>query len=674
MRFRCRRGAGSMPGMRTLHARAAAVLPRPLRLAAAVAAVLGALAAPSLPAAAAPQVYADVAGLCAGQSPCFLTIQEAVAHAGPAPATVGIFPGLYAESVDLGAMGTAIGGGPGDLTLRALDATGAPASAGVAIDPGAPGGPGSGFAVGVAQVFPGAVSLTGLTLTSPDLAGLALSLTGGAVLDHLVLEGCASLGGGVVTTGNVTATAVHALLNGGVGLVLEGHEVVVTDVVTSGNGGVGLGVLAAGPLELGGVLATLNAGTGIRALSCTALIADTVLAESNAFGAELFVAPDECLAPFPAPSHAAPPLAPRLPASRSEAGQIAAPRALVAGSSHAGSATVTRLTVRDNAGLGAAVGAPAAVVVADALAERNASAGLVLAAEQIRLDVAISNDNGSGVVILGGSARLTQVIANDNAPASPMSPLADGSGILVLLAVSGRAELVDVLAEGNGLAGLVLGAEPQGAVLGPVVVAGSRFADNVVGISSRGDGTVTASFTDVQVVGNTAAGFSLRELQDGLLRRVLVQGNGDGLVATVAGRLDVLESEVAQNGRGLLLALQPAAAAAVSCSNLRGNTVAGLELAVGDAVAARGNFWGAASGPTHPGNPGGTGDAVLDAANGGAGVVDYSGFLAAPATAEACPAMAVTEIPTAGGFGLVLLVALLAACGIAVLRRGLLAG
>ena len=48
---------------------------------------------------AAPITWADPAGLCHGEAPCFTTLAAAVANAGPAPATVFVFPGTYAESV-----------------------------------------------------------------------------------------------------------------------------------------------------------------------------------------------------------------------------------------------------------------------------------------------------------------------------------------------------------------------------------------------------------------------------------------------------------------------------------------------------------------------------------------------------------------------------------------------
>ena len=73
-------------------------------------------------------VYADGSGNCNGDGPCYPTIQEAVNHAGPAPAIVYIYPGVYDEHVNLGLMGSAIGGERGAIDLITVDANGVPTS------------------------------------------------------------------------------------------------------------------------------------------------------------------------------------------------------------------------------------------------------------------------------------------------------------------------------------------------------------------------------------------------------------------------------------------------------------------------------------------------------------------------------------------------------------------
>jgi hypothetical protein len=107
----------------------------------------------------------------------------------------------------------------------------------------------------------------------------------------------------------------------------------------------------------------------------------------------------------------------------------------------------------------------------------------------------------------------------------------------------------------------------------------------------------------------------------------------------------------------------------VACSDFLGNSPPGLDLATDHTVDARFNFWGDPSGPTHPSNPGGTGDAIRDGANGGAGTVLFGGFLGAPATDEDCPRVALVEVLALGPLGLGLLALALAVTALARLRR-----
>ncbi|UCG31675.1 MAG: right-handed parallel beta-helix repeat-containing protein, partial [Phycisphaerales bacterium] len=69
----------------------------------------------------------------------------------------------------------------------------------------------------------------------------------------------------------------------------------------------------------------------------------------------------------------------------------------------------------------------------------------------------------------------------------------------------------------------------------------------------------------------------------------------------------------------------------------RGNLICGNGTGLrldneGFIVDVEGNWWGSASGPTHPDNPGGTGDAIVDADSGGTGTADYSPWIDTIAT------------------------------------------
>src|SRR3990170_8132431 len=94
---------------------------------------LSALGLFATPAGAASPVFVDPGGGCNGSTPCFTTIQAGVNNAtdpdaalGGAFAEVFVFPGTYAESVNLSLMGSAVAGAPGDLRLVTVDASGAP--------------------------------------------------------------------------------------------------------------------------------------------------------------------------------------------------------------------------------------------------------------------------------------------------------------------------------------------------------------------------------------------------------------------------------------------------------------------------------------------------------------------------------------------------------------------
>ena len=633
------------------------------------------IAAPG--AAQAATVYADPAGACAGLVPCFMTLQAAVDNAAPAPATVGLFPGTYAESVDLDSMGSAVvGGAPGDLVLQALDAAGMPATTGVLVDPGALGGPGAGFGISAGQAGPfgGDIALRGVAVTSPDSVGLALlDVAGGVELSDFNVEG-ASIGGAFVDAdGPVTATDVVAFLNGGNGLVLVGSEVLMEDVIALRNLAGGAGGESLGPLTARRVAATGNGGLGFGVFSCTSVDVEDVTADDNdESGALISVDPAGCVAfaaasgpealgrsaPF-ADAHALLARPPRAPALAPRLGAVPVV------------ATVTNLSASGNGDTGAIVGAQldgepfGGVVLEGILASGNERFGLGAFGEEVHLTDGTFTDNLSGAVVLAPSALVSQVTASDNAPAAFTPPM-EGAGVYVISL--GVVELTGVEAERNAFGGLVLDTV-EGQPAAVYRVADSRFADNPVGIVSTGDGLADVEIADTEAAGNSAAGIALPNLRRGVLRATTATGNPTGILANVRSSLEVRESEIAANQEGIALVVQTGAFARVHCSNVRANTPsAGLHLVDGAAADARANFWGDASGPTHPGNPGGLGDLVRDGANGGDGAVDYSGFLAAEATAADCIEPVLFEIPTVGGAGLALLALLLLLGGLAALR------
>jgi hypothetical protein len=620
-------------------------------------------------------VYADTAGVCAGLTPCFTTLQAAVDNAAPAPATVGLFPGVYAESVDLDAMGSAAGGGPGDLTLQALDAGGMPATTGVLIDPGAPGGPGAGIGLAAGQMgpFAGGIVLRGLAVTSPDLVGVAiLDALGDVEIRDLLVENCGTAGALAFTAGALIVTDVVAFLNQGNGLILLGSEATVEDVIALRNGGSGLAVGGEGPVIVRRVQADGNGALGVGAGSCTSLEVEDVTAEDNdSGGVQLGVGPSQCVF-----ARGAGLLAPLEPLDLDAL--LHDPPALADRSAEGGTVPVvvmaSGLSASINGGFGVGVilsdggtfvgGAALENVVADG----NGGFGLVVGAETLDLTGATLTGNLSGLVLLVGSATVSQVTASDNT-AAVITPPREGVGVYV--GAASPSQFVDLVAERNAFAGLALdSASELLPAAGPYRIAGGRFADNPFGIAAVGDGLVDVAIDGAEAADNAIVGIALPNLRHGTIIGATATGNPTGIAANVAAALEVRESEIAANQEGVTLVVQAGAAARVQCSNVRGNLPgAGLHLAGGEAADARANFWGDPSGPTHPANPGGLGDLVRDGANGGAGAVDFSGFLAAEATPDDCIEPIALEIPAAGGPGLALLAILLALAGLAAMRR-----
>jgi hypothetical protein len=213
-----------------------------------------------------------------------------------APVTVSVFLGIYAESVDLLTMGSAIGGGPGDLEVVSVDPTGQPAP-GAVVDAGALGGPGTGRAI-EAVSFPGELVLCGLVLRSSDSHGLVVLLSGfGLTLDQLVANNNPGSGLLVVqdpdTPSEVLVRDVQADGSGGSGLALGADRVTVSDVTARNNGANGItlvGRLISGQrlVAEGNAESGVAVSQGFGAATCT--LSDLTV-RGNSVGLEVFPDP-----------------------------------------------------------------------------------------------------------------------------------------------------------------------------------------------------------------------------------------------------------------------------------------------------------------------------------------------------------------------------------------------
>ncbi|MEM7050439.1 MAG: hypothetical protein AAF604_12310 [Acidobacteriota bacterium] len=663
--------------------------------------------------------WADGAGTCAGNSPCFTTLAAAVANSGPAPAQVFVFPGTYAESVDLGTMGSALPGGvAGNLSIISVDLSGQPAP-GAVVDPGASGGPGTGAAL-FATGFPGTLLIDGLEVRSPDDSGV--SLTGGdqgVRLMRLVASNCVAGNGIVVAnqagvlevddsqavlnfnsgfflgseTGTVEVNGSSAERNQGPGFTIVANDVVIDGSRADFNGQEGWLVTPfsdGGALTLNGVSAQGNAEDGFFVL---ALITQGIFSTGTATGLDF--------------------------RGNGTAGARIFAETLVA----------SQLVAEDNGDSGLFVGGRT-VQVSQVEAHRNGDGGLVALAElEVRLDTVSAHDNtGAGVAAgfpggsnPGGSVFVNAVSADGNTEQGVLAAAATvfasqvtavgnqtSSGAIVL-----GGELVEgefLTAQGNQGVGLFLMGDDlalrdslsTGNVTGVAAVAlraviertnaslngpgSGNLVDGVgFGVSSRRF-EVQDSTSELNEVGwlffNLGAPLA-SALEAPVTSPESDLGAFDDAMATILARLQASDGAVLAGPRTILtsrtlsnsvasmvVALPGNDRLRVSCSDFVSNGPSGLELQTDLVVDARYNYWGDANGPTHPGNPAGSGDLVLDGPAGGMGLASWDPFLGVPAAAEDCPAVVQPlEVPVLPRGGLLLLAVLLASAAVVVMRR-----
>ncbi len=402
---------------------------------------------------------------------CFSTIQDGVNHAGPAPAVVNVFPGTYAESVDLSQMGSAIGGGTGDLTVQAVDNSGMP-KAGATVSPAA------GSAFRTSGGFLGDFTLDGFVAASGNTLPVDLSVAGMVMIADVKAD-------------NSPSTGIH---------VSASDDVTVENTGASGNGSFGVDLSSGGDIVVRNVKADGNSSTGIR-------------------------------------------------------------------TSGPGDATIDPTSASNNGSLGLDISSGGTVRVSGVTADGNAATGIHTSGPgDHAVESSSASDNGShGVEISsGGDVLLRDVEADDN--------VATG----IRTSGPGNHTVDPSSASGNGAHG--------------------------VEISNSGLVTISA----LTAVGNTA---------------------GTGVKVSTATGLSLSLSDVRKNLVGVEISGPPGENYEVRCNNIADNSDTGLDSATPGTVAAESNWWGAATGPTHPNNPGGTGDLVQDGTNGGAGAVDFSPFL-----------------------------------------------
>lgn len=492
-------------------------------------------------------IYVDAGGTCGGESPCYDTIQDGVNNASPLTDVL-VFPGTYAESVNLSDMGSAIGGGMGRIGIYAIDETGEFTAGLATIDAGAAGGPGAGAAIFNEGVFGGAIEIGGFVVDSPDTDGIRLKTGEGYIqIDAVSAD---SVGDGAATGSDSTVRG-----SGDDAFDLESLSGDIGVTNSMGNG-------ASGPSGDG--FDIRNATGGIFISGSTG--EDNLGAEhSQAF--DLFT---------------------------SNGGNVVVGDSTARGSNNNGFFVTTE-----------AGSEPAGnVMISGSLSEGNGSRGF---------DFEGSIDQG-----LGGAVTIINSTARDNT--------LDG---FMFDDIDGPIEMSGLTAEDNGTDG-VRAVDTRG----PISVAGTTSSDN------GGDGLDIDSFGGVSVentsvLDNALQGLDISSDSDVTVDGVTSTGNGtgnpfaDGLEVRGTtgdpGTVRIMNSLVADNAEaGIVLEGLADNSHQVLTNVICGNPGVGLKLDGTAEVFAPSNWWGDASGPTHAGNPGGTGDSVEIT---GGGTVAYAPWI-----------------------------------------------
>lgn len=587
--------------------------------------LLGFLAA-ALPARAVSYVFVDKDPnrACAGLKPCFPTIQQGVNNATAAvfPAEIAIFPGAYAESVDLSMTGSAVGGSPGDIRLVGVTAAGNPHPGTVSIVP--PAGP---ALTASGPPFPGDVVIDGLRVTSADGDAVALTVTGEIRLLRLTAQGAAGRGAVLDAGGDVQIVESTFTANGGKGCEIDsGGGVVIEESAATGNGSGpgddGFSVNSAAlHLEVRGSRASDNAGTGFDLTSDAGTGAPVTVSQTRSIrngGAGLDLMPD-------------------------------------------GPLLTEQVVAEDNASDGIRVSATAGatVEVNGARAAGNGAGGAgagisVNTAGAVTLSEIVALDNrDDGLWVTASSATLTRVRSNGN-----------GDDGIDVTTTSGAVTADRVEADSNTNAGLRVSAA------GAFTASEVRAADNGgagIEATSAGDTSVERTL----VAGNTADGLRVDSGGSVSITRSCARVNAqDGFrIAAAGGDITVAASNSERNGAAGLRfeSISGGGAYRVERNNVTGNGDGLRNDTAPIAIDAEDNWWGAPTGPTHPSNPTGTGDSVVDSANGGAGTVDFTPRLTFPAATETpCSPQ---PVPAAGPIAIAAMLGLLALIGARAHRR-----
>lgn len=558
--------------------------------------------------------YVDGANNCGGNTPCDTSIQAAV-DAATLPAVIKVYPGTYTESVTIRQV-------QGDITLQAVSASGsAVTSPTVTVDGGTSSALDAYQSEGSAEVE-GNLTVNGFILQSTGANCLQAHVEGSVSLSQITASNCPDNGLHVYLSGDgeLTGQSISASDNEFDGMTVqllpatgdETYDIALTDVELKDNGDDGI---------------KIDDNPNSEEVATNPVTATIALTRVTATGNGDATDPYDPM------------------------GDGIEVRVTAA------SVSLEQVTASNNADDGIDIDQSAGSInVQNSQANSNGDNGFDL---DEPIDVVVirdseANDNGDDGFDLDGIGRtepvrevtFTDLVANGNG----IGPCDCGDGVNVDDGLS--VTLSGITTNGNTQDGIDIEDSDT------VIIRNSSSSNN----SDDGfEVDVLTSFqgSDLRSTQNDEAGLLLEaggdeeDLGDVSLTGLIVSANNHGVViqqARASSNIVIADSDISGNnvwGIGIDEdeSLQRSSANAV--------------------VDARRNYWGAASGPTHPTNPSGSGDVVADSENdlgaeaGGpnTGTINFDDFRRESIT-TALP------VPALGGLGLLLLSILAAALGV----------
>ena len=680
------------------------------------------------------QYSVDATNSCGGDTPCYMTIQEAVdaaITAAESPALILVYPGTYNEAVQVYAF-------LGDITLRAVSASGeSVSSASVTINGGA--GPAiSAYQTQGAPEITGSFTVSGFILKS-DLSGenncLEAHVSGTVAVSHVLAESCGNNGVSIYLSGDSQLAGQHITTNNnafdGISVQFlpdtsnETYEVDLRNVVSNNNGddGVNIDDDVNDDNITNGINDNPLTGTTVTLIDITASNNGDPTGETGD-GIEVRV------------TDAMASLTNVTANSNGDDGVDIDQSAL--------SIVVADSQANSNLDDGFDFDDAKTIQVDDSGADQNGSDGLDIyndADEVHSLEVSITNfqANGNEEGIEIDNARRTSITGsttNNNTGTDKDGLHIDNESLAGLNPpVVSNVSVINHIANNNADDGIFIGDTNS------IFVSGGQANNNeddgldisngefdqtvtskvdIANIKANGngencscDGIEISDSTNVTISGvttdnNAQDGIDIEDsttvliqnssargnAQDGLEIDVLVSFQGSNITSTgnavgllfqpestfadpveYIGDITLTQSIVSNNGDGILFTRAgPDSDISISSSDIAGNTIWGAGIlgpredegttyegsSAEAVVVALNNYWGAASGPTHPSNPNGTGDVVADAdsnvaksAVSSTGTINFGNYRNKSITTS-------VPVPTLGGLALLLLTLLTA--------------